>query len=342
MQRTVRTRIRLGFTTLLLLLSGCFFVSGSSQASAICGATATSPYVTSDGSSFCWQGQELRLFGATMYRGHSWQKSDFTGYIDQIIASAEEAHLNTIAATQFLDAATPDWRDPTIWANMDYLMQQAAQHHLFVIIHFAAYRSYLEAQNIAPYDPANWTDFLQFVGSRYRDATALAYYSLSAEAASPLSQNPFRVSGDQLLTFFRQASDTLYAADGGHHLISTGGFGSLSQNLGVPWQAIFSLPHINVTATHAYSAAERAFVATVAQWSNQHGKPYVLEEFGFQQGDGDAQRAQEFTTVFQLCHQAGVAGTIFWNLGPEDAPQSFDVNDQTPLTLQAIQAAASA
>lgn len=342
MQSNAQTRIRLGLVIVLLLVSGCLVMSGSSRASSICAGTATSPYVTSDGPYFCWQGRILHLFGATMYRGHSWQEAGFTSYIDQIIASAQEAHLNTIAATQYLDAATPDWRDPTIWTNMDYLMQQAAQHHLFVVLHFAAYRSYLEAQNTGPYDPTNWTDFLQFVGARYRNATALAYYSLSAEAASPLSDNPFRVSGDQLLAFFRQASDTLFAADGGHHLISSGGFASLAKNEGVPWQAIFSLPHISVTATHAYSKAERDFVATVAQWSIQHNKPYVLEEFGFQQGDGDAQRAQEFTDVFQMCQQANVAGTIFWNLGPEDAPQSFDVNAQTPQTLQAIQAAAPA
>lgn len=339
MKKNVRRNIMMGIITVVIIASGYIIVSSANPTRPPC-VTATSQFVTNDGPNFCWQGQVLHLFGATMYRGHSWQKSDFTGYIDSIITQAQQAHLNTIAATQFLDAATPDWHDPTIWANMDYLMNQAAQHHLFVIIHFAAYRSYLEAQNIAPYDPANWTAFLQFVGARYSQAPALAYYALSAETASPNSQNPFRVSGDQLLTFFRQVSDTLYTADGGHHLISTGGFASLAENSGVPWQAIFALPHINVTATHAYSAAERDFVTTVAQWSNQQGKPYVLEEFGFQQSDGDAQRAQEFADVFQLCQQAGVAGTIFWNLGPEDAPQSFDVNAQTPLTLQAIQSAA--
>jgi hypothetical protein len=332
-------RITMGGIMLLLIASCSVFVSGSKAARPICGV-AISRFVTSDGPNFCWQGQVLHLFGATMYRGHSWQNANFTSYIDQIITQAQQAHLNTIAATQYLDAATPDWHDPTIWANMDYLMNQAAQHNLFVILHFAAYRSYLEAQNIAPYDPANWTAFLQFVGARYSQATALAYYSLSAEAASPNSQNPFRVSADQLLNFFRQASDTLYAADGGHHLISSGGFASLAGDSGVPWQAIFSLPHITVAATHAYSAAERAFIPTLTQWASQNNRPYVLEEFGFQQGDGDAQRAQEFTAVFQLCQQAGAAGIIFWNLGPEVAPQSFDVNAQTPLTWQAIQSAA--
>ena len=60
------------------------------------------------------------------------------------------------------------------------------------------------------------------------------------------------------------------------------------------------------------------------------------EEFGFQQGQDDAQRAADFQNMYTLGKQFGATAIVFWNLGPEKASTSYEVNPDTPLTWNTI------
>ena len=74
----------------------------------------------------------------------------------------------------------------------------------------------------------------------------------------------------------------------------------------------------------------------VATWAVKNGKLFTVEEFGFLQGEGDAQRSANFQNMFALGRQFGVTCIIFWNLGPEIASSSYEVNPNTPLTWNTI------
>ena len=92
-----------------------------------------------------------------------------------------------------------------------------------------------------------------------------------------------------------------------------------------------------MAAIHVYSDNDRNItMPMVAQWAASNLKPFTIEEFGFLQGDGDSTRASEFQNMYNLGKQYGAAATIFWNLGPEQSPSSYEVNPNTPLTWSAV------
>src|SRR5205085_1275717 len=113
--------------------------------------------------------------------------------------------------------------------------------------------------------------------------------------------------------------DYLFQEADPNHLISSGGPSHLNQaDCGIDWKSIFSLPHINMAAIHVYSDNDRTItMPMVAEWAASNGKPFTVEEFGFQQGEGDAQRSADFQNVYTLGRRFGVTSMIFWNLGPE-------------------------
>ncbi len=278
------------------------------------------------------------IAGGKAYRGSAWLRADFPAYIGHMLDLAQQAHLNTIRATDFL-AAAPDWRTPQVWLNLDSLLCQAQARGMHVIISLTTFGNRLYKQGKFPYNPADWHAYLTFVGQRYRADPAIAYYAIAGEALPPNGHDPLRPTADQLVAFYRATAATLAAADGGQHIISTGGLSFLNGPYGIPWQTIFALPHIDLAAIHVYSTGDRAIsLPLVAAWATQNGKPFILEEFGFRQSLGDAARAAAYADILQRAHAAHAAGIGFWNLGPEIAPQSYDVSPATPLTWQVVQA----
>src|SRR6185437_465322 len=262
---------------------------------------------------------------------------DFPAYIDQMLDLAVAAHLNTIRATDFLNEA-PDWHAPQVWQNLDALLCRARARGMHVIISLTTFGNRLHAQGHFAYDAAVWKDFLDFVGQRYRNEPAIAYYAISGEPLPPKGHDPLRPTGDQLVAFYRTTAAELSGADGGNHLISTGGLSFLNGDYGIPWQTIFALPHIDLAAIHVYSEGDRDItMPAVSAWAAQHDKPFILEEFGFRQAMGDQVRAAAFADLATRALAADAAGIGFWNLGPEVAPTSFEVSPATPLTWQVVQ-----
>ena len=309
----------------------------------------TKTYISISGQNFVYNNNPIHSYGSTMYphwnyngtlhRGGGWTYTAFKSYIDQIVSMAQQAHLNTLRPTNFFDGTTyGDWYNATIWSNMDYLFQEAASHGMFVILDLSSFRDKTLKQGIYPYDPSPYTAAFSWVASRYAGNSALLNYAIAGEVACPAGSDPLRPTSTQALTdYYQVLSDTLHAADP-NHLISSGGLSHLNQaDCGIDWKSIFSLPHINMAAIHVYSDNDRTItMPMVAEWAASNGKPFTVEEFGFLQGKGDAQRSADFQNMYTLGRQFGVTSMIFWNLGPEVSPSSYEVNPDTPLTWDTI------
>jgi Cellulase (glycosyl hydrolase family 5) len=306
------------------------------------------PYVCASGTGLVYHGRPLSLLGAALYpsvaiggrtlRGRAWSSGapELRAYIDHWLGLARDAGLNTIRPTDFL-AGVRDWRDATTWRNLDYLVSAARARGLLVILDLSAYRNFLRSSGRFAYDPAAWQPFVDFVAARYAGAPNIAYYAVAGEIEAPGGHDPGRATADQYVAFYRAVLPRLHAADGGRHLVSTGGLNHLEAGGGIPWQALFDLPGMDVAALHLYSESDRQAVApAVAAWTGQRRKPLTVEEFGFQQSLGDAERAAAFRDVYALARRLDAAGTVFWNLGPELAPNSYDVSPATPATWSAV------
>jgi len=304
------------------------------------------PYMTAVGTGFCAGGQVVQLYGSTMYpywsynghvyRGSGWELPAFTQYIDQVLTMAQAAHLNIIRPTDYLASAT-SWSDPVVWTNMDYLVRQAQARHMWVILDISTFRQWLAAHGASSvYDASLWTPFLQFVAQRYVTATAVGQYSIAGEIPPP---NRGGVTASQYIQFFTSVEDQLYADDGGHHLISLGGLSFLNNpSYGIPWQTLYALPHNAVVAIHIYSQGDRdVTVPMVSAWAQAHQKPFLVEEFGFKQSTGDQARAAAYADIDAWSRAHGAQGLVFWNLGTELAPTSYDVSTGTPLTWAVVQ-----
>lgn len=337
---------------LLAVFVGCGGQSSSTSALPAPSAclSGSGPFVRAQGSQFVIGATPLHLMAATIYpddtvgtatyRGSAWLRADFPSYINHMLDLAVAAHLNTIRATDFLNDA-PDWRTPQVWLNLDSLLCQAQARGMHVIISLTTFGNRLRKAGQFPYNPTDWQAYLTFVGQRYQHVAAIAYYAIAGEALPPKGHDPLRPTADQLVAFYRATAATLAQADGGNHLISTGGLSFLNADYGIPWQTIFALPHIDLAAIHVYSTGDRDIsLPMVAAWAAQQSKPFMLEEFGFRQNMGDAARAAAFADIAQRARAVGAAGLGFWNLGPEVAPQSYDISPSTPLTWEAVQQAA--
>lgn len=306
-------------------------------------------YISLSGQNFAYNGALIHPYGSTMYpywtyggalhKGGGWARTAFNGYIDQIIDMAQRAHLNTLRPTNYFDGvAYGDWYNATVWSNMDYLFQQARLHHIYIVLDLSSFRDKTLKQGIYPYDPSLYTAAFSWVASRYANNPALLYNAIAGEAKCPTSSDPLRPLSAQALTnYYRVLSDTLSTADP-NHLISSGGLSYLNEPLcGIDWKSIFSLPHIKMAAIHVYSNNDRGItVPMVARWAASNMKPFVIEEFGFLQGDGDSTRSAEFQNMYNLGRSYNAAAILFWNLGPELSPSSYEVNLNTALTWNVV------
>lgn len=305
-------------------------------------------YIYTEGGYFFQNGKKLPILGATFYpsfqlngqgtvfRSSAWLKPEFTSYIQDIVDQAVMNGINVLRPTdQMSDTINP--YDTVLWNNMDYLFNQAEQHNIYVILDLSTFRNMLRKQGIMPYDSSKWTTFINFVIDRYKMRKNILYISIAGEVEAPNGSEPYKTSTTNLTKFYDEVSSQIYAVDQGHHLIQSGGLLFLNWNSGIDWQSIFSLPHINIASIHSYSDGDRqTTIPSVSAWAKQRNIPFMIDEFGFLQSLGDSIRADSYKQTFQLVKDYGIAGVVFWNLGPEVKSQTYDVSSSTPNTLQAI------
>jgi hypothetical protein len=310
-------------------------------------------YVVSNGAGFLYGGHALHLSGFAFYPAllggaAAWSRTDFPHYIDEVVALGQMAGQNLLRPTNLWSATGPQqsWRDPIVWANLDYLVRTAQRHGMFVIMDLSGYRALLSSQGLDPYNAANWSDFLRFVGARYSRSPAIAFYSILGEPSVPTTTE----ATARLVSFYRTLTDDLYAADHGHHLITAGGFIHMEdESPATPWwQEISALPHNDIIAMKTYSQADLDLLPSVAAEARQLRKPLVDEEFGMPQYVGDAtptgrsynnlrvSRAQFFTAVYADGARNGVTVFAFWNLGCQMSASSFEVNPLTPAVWRVV------
>ncbi len=308
-------------------------------------AVLSGPFLQTDGLGFCLEGKRTSLYGSTLYpfwqyngqilRGDGWVHPEFVQYIDFILNMAQAAHLNTLRPTDYL-AGAQTWDDPEVWKNMDYLIGEAHKRSILIILDLSALRQWLGKHgHDFLYNASDWMDFVRFVARRYLNEPAIAEYSIAGEIKPEKNGG---ASPQQYLQFYTAVEDALYEADEGHHLISAGGLSYLNFDSQIPWREIFSLPHNAVAAIHVYSTGDRNItVSMVSKWARAQTQVFFVEEFGFSQDMGDAERASAFQDIYDWSRAYKAAGIIFWNLGPELAPASYEVSANTPLTWAVIQ-----
>lgn len=314
-------------------------------------------YLTTQDRSFFYAGQPICLYGATIYTSqgpgapsYNWLSTNFPQRIDWDLQMAQQAHINLIRPTDQTNNATDDPYNPTVWANMDYLVQQAQKYHMFVELDLSTFANHLKKQNINPFDPAEesaWQQYIDFVANRYKNTPNIANYSLEGEV-NTTNCNCFPTSTTQgYLDFYTRVTNDVFAVDQ-NHLIAAGGFSHLNDpNSGIPWQQIFSLPHVNLASIHVYPSNPldpinssndlHITMPMVGTWAQQNNKPAEVEEYGFQNQIGDSTRASAMNTILQASLQYGFTGLIIWNLGPEVVSGAhYDVNPNWPLAWQQL------
>lgn len=310
-------------------------------------------FVTIENNSFTYSGHEFTPYGATFYpywekdgkfiRGSGWINPDFPQYIDKIISMAKSGNLNTLRPTNYFDGITSTdspnwWKNQNVWQNMDYLIKTAHDNNIFVLLDLSSYRDKLIKSGKYPYNAKDWNDFLSFVGNRYKDNSTILNYALAGEVPCPNGKETLRPKTSESLTeFYKETSEKLHTVDP-NHLISTGGLSHLNEKAcNIDWQSIFNLPTIDLTAVHVYSDGDRTItVPTVSDWSKKNKKPFTVEEFGFKQEPGDAVRSILFAKNYSIFEKYATKTIIFWNLGSEIAPTSYEVSPDTPLTWNTI------
>ena len=312
--------------------------------------------VTTCGTLLCAGGVPWVMNGASVYNpGLRAEQSGFENP-QGTIQLAQAAHLNTIRVINFY----PDNGDPaampynsTDWQEVDQMIADAGAAGMKVDLGLGDYRNTLWNDCINPYT-YDWTPYIDWVANRvnsvtgqvYKDDPTIAFMSISGE---PLAVGSYTFTAQttgqsctlsyttQQLTDFYAKAENEWAATGATVMVNSGGLGYINEydSAGIDWQSIYALPHNALCAFKTYGGM-LAYAPTVAAYCHSIGKPVVDEEFGYQQSDGDAQRATEMTTTYNDLRAIGAAGAAFWNLGYQVAATSYEISPLTPLTFAAV------
>ena len=304
-----------------------------------------SAFLKTQGTTITCLGQPVLLTGYTFYPSPvggtaAWHRADFKTYIDHVLDMGVASGQNLIRPTDQWDKTNTSqtMTDPVMWANMDYLMTAARARGVFVILDLSAYKWLLTSQGKNPMDASLWTPLINFAAARYASNPAIAFTSIVGEPTPPKTTTDLQ----SMLAFYRSVSDAVRAADH-NHLITVGGFNHMedSPSLGW-WQAIDALPSNDIVGVKTYSQHDLDLIPTVGTYSRSVNKPVVDEEFGMPQSSGDAtfsgtvynglsmSRSTFFDDVYRLGMANGFYGFVFWNMGCQYKPTSYEVSPKTP------------
>lgn len=308
------------------------------------------------GTQLCWHGGPWRMYGASEYESTSAPPQSGIDNVQGTVDLARRSRLNTIRIIDFFDARLGDPArepyNPARWVKVDRMIAGAAAAGIEVLLDLSNYRDILWNSCIDPYG-YDWSGFLGFVASRvnsvtgttYRDDPAIALVAMAGEPADPgvhqyvasASNRPCTVSytSDELTAFYARTL-SMWRSLAPHRLVTNGELGGFDLPTSIDWKAIYALPDNDVCGMGTYGGMID-MVPAVASYCGGLRKPWMDIEWGYAQTDGDASRARAFQSTYDACRGGGAAGTLFWNLGDEVQPHSYDVGPGTPLTLATIQ-----
>jgi hypothetical protein len=296
--------------------------------------------VTRCGTRLCLGGETWYLYGASQLGG----LDDPTARADLAVA----ARLNTLRVVNFLDeggapssAPYNEWH----WQRVDRVIAAAGAKGLRVILDLSTYRNLLWNSGANPYT-TDWQPFLSFVAARKNTVTGVAYASdptialmAFAGEVEPINtpSNTRGITTAQVNAFFERTFAQWKALDP-NHLTSSGGLLQLAWNSGIDWKAIFGLADGDVCSIHDYSSADQTLTTPeVSKYCGSIGRPWITEEFGWEQGMGDGARAALYGDMYSLQRTFHAAGVGNWNLGTAlGGATNYDFNPLTPLTWNTV------
>jgi hypothetical protein len=301
----------------------------------------------------------MPLVGATIYpywqngsgpavRAEGWLDPAFPAYLRETFAMFRETlNASVVRIDDFL-AASPSPLNETVLVNVGAALSLACTAGLQAIIDLSTFRNFLErSPDVMPYNPALWFDFLDAFVPRFAASPCLLNWAIAGEPPAPNfgPPSPAKPTTAQLTAFYAAVSSRIRALDSNPaHGVTPGGFLFTSftpAQSGIDWPAICSLQLVTACAMHSYSDDDRnAGMAAMTAWAAAARRPWLLEEFGFEQGaqawegqntTGDSGRAAAYNDTFSraLCAAKPPASlAVVWNGGGEYAAGSCDVGGE--------------
>ena len=294
-------------------------------------------FVTACGMSLCLGGGAWYLYGASFVGG----LEDPHGTVSR----ARAAGLNTLRITNWLhEEAGSDPYDPDRWVLVDRVLAGARAGGVKVVLDLSTYRNLLFNEGVNPYTQ-DWSRMVAFVtsrrnsvnGLRYADDPTIALVGFAGEVDGISGNADPRTPTTAELTDFYRRTFAEWRSRDANHLLEPGGLLQYGWNSGIDWRSIFALGGNDVCSIHDYSATDAGATSIVATYCRSIGKPWITEEFGWEQRTGDATRAARFQSMFDLQHANHAAGVAFWNLGQQTTGSTYDVNTTTDLTYATVQ-----
>jgi hypothetical protein len=316
---------------------------------------STSPLVSVCVTHLCVNGTPWYMTGASIY--NPGLRPEQSGYLNPAgtVALAQQAGLDTIRLVNyFSDTGVPESTPyaETAWVQVDQMIADAGAAGLHIDLDLSDYRNILWNNCVNPYTH-DWTKFISFVASRRNTVTGRIYAHDPTIATLGISGEPLPVgrhsffapaagqgctlsySTQQLTTFYARTTG-LWKQLGASVPVNPGGLGYLNEpTSGIDWKAIFALPTVDLCDIKTYGGM-LAYARTVGAYCTSIGKPWIDEEFGWEQSDGDAQRAAELAGACSKVFGEGSSGAAVWNLGYQIAATSYDIGPGTPATLASV------
>ncbi len=193
-----------------------------------------------------------------------------------------------------------------------------------------------------------WTAFMTYVANRvntvsgmpYRNDPTILVVSMAGEPWGAGSSECGEATSQQELTDFYAWALGEWKSLDANHLRSNGGLTGTYYGLdgnGAPIASgqqidglgIFALADNTLPSLHNYPPAgtlDDGQTLVMAPEAEALDKPWFTEEFGWTQGVGDATRASDYQWLYDEQVAYGSAGSLFWNLGPQEDPGTFDTN----------------
>lgn len=193
-------------------------------------------------------------------------------------------------------------------------------------------RNLLVKEKVNPYF-LGWWDWLPYFREvlwrsfpdsniRYQDCPTMDCVALAGE---PMvlwgNDNPVQQAGSadqyvwsllqQVEAVRRLGYDGPVAAGGFIHL---GGDGRGRDAHGDLFDQVARLPEVDVFTAHGYDSPTGDAFRNLAQIATQAGKPFILEEVGFNDGTDDA-KAAKLAAFAQVAFMSGLNGVGLWNIG---------------------------
>ena len=227
--------------------------------------------------------------------------------------------------------------------EMDAKVRWARDANIRLWMDLSYVRNLFVKEKVNPYY-LGWQDWLPYFrevlrrpfpdsGIAYQDYPTLDCVALAGE---PMvlwgNDNPPQQAGSadqyvwsllqQVEAVRRLGYDGPIAAGGFIHLGSDGRGRDAHGDL---FDQVARLPEVDVFTAHGYDSPTADAFRNLAQIATQAGKPFILEEVGFNDRADDA-KAEKLTAFAQVAFMSGLNGVGLWNIGQYG---DFDVRPDT-------------